>query len=90
MENTPVQGMAGDLMAMAERPDSVDMLPGITAPTLVIVGEKDALTPPADAQLMAERIPGARLEVIPGAGHLANMEEPETFNRLVAEFLSKV
>jgi len=90
MENTPVQGIAGDLMAMAERPDSVDMLPGIKVPTLVVVGEKDVLTPPADAQLMAERIPGARLEVIAGAGHLANMEEPETFNRLVADFLTKV
>ncbi|HXH22737.1 MAG TPA: alpha/beta fold hydrolase [Dehalococcoidia bacterium] len=90
MESTPVQGMAGDLMAMAERPDSVPMLASISVPTLVIVGEADGLTPPADSQLMAERIPGAKLEIIPGAAHLSNMEEPEHFNRVVREFLAHV
>jgi 3-oxoadipate enol-lactonase len=88
IEGTPVQGIAGDLMAMAERPDSVDMLSSIKVPTLVVVGEVDGLTPPADSQLMAERIAGSRLEVIPAAAHLANMEEPEHFNRIVREFLA--
>jgi 3-oxoadipate enol-lactonase len=90
MESTPIQGIAGDLMAMAERPDSVEMLSSIRVPTLVVVGEMDGLTPPADAQLMAERIPGAKLEVIPGAAHLANMEEPQHFDRVVEEFLAGV
>lgn len=90
MQGAPVQGIAGDLMAMAERPDSVPMLPSISLPTLVIVGEVDGLTPLADSQLMAERIPGAKLEVIPGAAHLSNMEEPEHFNRAVRELLGRV
>jgi pimeloyl-ACP methyl ester carboxylesterase len=90
MQNTPVQGIAGDLMAMAERPDSVEMLSSINVPTLVVVGEVDGLTPPADSQLMAERIPGAKLEIIPGAAHLSNMEEPEHFNRAVRELLARV
>jgi 3-oxoadipate enol-lactonase len=87
MVGASVAGITGDLMAMAERPDSVEMLPGISVPTLVIVGENDALTPPADAQLMAERIPNARLETIPAAAHLSNVENPDAFNRAVGDFL---
>ncbi|HEY7269161.1 MAG TPA: alpha/beta fold hydrolase [Dehalococcoidia bacterium] len=90
MLSTPVQGIAGDLMSMAERPDSVAMLPTIKVPTLVIVGERDGLTPPADSQLMAERIAGAKLEVIPGAAHVANMEEPEIFNKAVGDFVASL
>lgn len=90
MESIPVQGIAGDLMAMAERPDSVEMLSSIRVPTLVVVGEVDALTPPADSQLMAERIAGAKLVTIPGAAHLSNMEEPDTFNRAVGDFLASL
>lgn len=87
IETTPVTGIAADLMALAERPDSVDMLPGIKVPTLVLVGDQDALTPPADSQLMAEKIPGARLVTIAGAAHLSNVEQPEAFNSAVSEFL---
>ncbi len=61
IESTPVQGIAGDLMSMAERPNSVPMLASIRVPTLVIVGELDPLTPPADSKLMADTIPGAKL-----------------------------
>jgi len=88
IESTPVQGIAGDLMAMAERPDSVPLLASIRTPALVIVGELDGLTPPPDSKLMADSIAGARLETIPGAAHLANMEEPEHFNRVVGDFLA--
>lgn len=82
----PVAGIIGDLMAMAERPDSVDLLASITLPTLVIVGEDDVLTTPADAQRITNGIPGAKLVVIPGAGHLSNMDQPDLFNRAVGEF----
>jgi len=74
-------------MALAERPDSQPLLPQISVPTLVIVGAEDTLTPPTDSQLMAERIPRARLVTIPNAAHLSNMEQPEAFNRAVGEFL---
>ncbi|OLC43827.1 MAG: hypothetical protein AUH74_01550 [Nitrospirae bacterium 13_1_40CM_4_62_6] len=85
-----VSGIVGDLMAMEARPDSVPLLKQIARPTLVIVGEHDIGTPPSDARLMAENIPGARLEIIKHAGHLSNLEQPEAFNRAVRGFLSSL
>ena len=57
IENNQISGIAGDLMAMAERPDSVPLLPQITCPTQIIVGELDQATPPSDAKLMARSDP---------------------------------
>jgi len=90
MTTTKVPGIAGDLMAMAERPDSVPTLKQIACPTLVIVGELDGLTTPVDARHMADGIRGARLETIPGAAHLSNMEQPEAFNRAVTSFVETI
>lgn len=90
MTSTPVAGIAGDLMAMAERPDSVPLLSEITCPTLILVGEQDGLTPPADAKLMADRIKKSQLEIIPAAGHLSNLEQPDHFNKAVRKFLESV
>lgn len=90
MTTTKVPGIAGDLMAMAERPDSVPTLKQIACPTLVIVGELDGLTTPVDARHMADGIRGARLETIPAAAHLSNMEQPEAFNRAVKSFLETI
>ncbi len=90
IERTQISGIAGALMAMAERPDSVPLLAQIACPTLVITGELDGPTPPADGKLMAERIPGARLEIIPKAGHLSNLEQPEAFNRALLDFLEGI
>jgi 3-oxoadipate enol-lactonase len=59
----------------------------ISVPTHVVVGDEDRLTPPAMSLQMAERIPGACLTVIEGAGHLSNIEQPERFNRAVLAFL---
>jgi pimeloyl-ACP methyl ester carboxylesterase len=84
---TQVSGIAGALMAMADRPDSVPLLKEIACPTLVRVGELDRTTPPADAHLMADTIRGAHLAIIPTAAHLANLEQPEAFNRAVQSFL---
>ena len=77
-------------MAMAERPDSVPLLAQIACPTLVITGELDGPTPPADGRLIAEQIPGARLNIIPQAGHLSNLEQPEAFNRALLDFLEGI
>ena len=70
--------------------DALDRLAAITAPTLVVVGEQDLLTPPWIAREVAEAIPGARFEVIRGDGssHLVPIERPDEFNRLVLDFLS--
>ena len=59
----------------------------IAVPTHLVVGDEDQLTPPEMSRQMAKRIPGARLTVIEGAGHLSNIEQPEKFNRAVLEFL---
>jgi 3-oxoadipate enol-lactonase len=59
----------------------------IAVPTLVVTGDEDAVYPPATAEAMARRIPGARLAVIAGAGHVSNLEQPEAFNETVLGFL---
>lgn len=62
-------------------------LPGIAVPTLVLAGGKDATASPAVMAKMAERIPGAVFQCLPGAGHIANLERPAAFNRAVLGFL---
>ena len=88
IKGNQISGIAGDLMAMAERPDSVPLLRQIARPTQIIVGELDLATPPSDAELMAARIPRARLAVIPGASHLSNLEQPDRFNQIVRSVAS--
>lgn len=68
--------------------DVVAALPTVAAPTLVISGDRDQLFPPPAARRIAELVPGARFELIPGAGHLSNMDSPQAFNALVLDFLS--
>ncbi|MFN6196529.1 MAG: alpha/beta fold hydrolase, partial [Planctomycetota bacterium] len=62
------------------------LLPAIAAPTLVVGGEHAAITPPAEAEAMAAAIPGARLAVVPGAGHMTPMEQPAAFAAALAAF----
>jgi len=80
------QTVEADLIAMKERPDSTAFLSEIPIPTLVVVGEQDALTPPADSRAMADAIPGARFVSIPGAGHMAPMEQPRAVATALADF----
>jgi 3-oxoadipate enol-lactonase len=87
MERTSLEGVLGDLVGMRDRLDSTPTLRQINVPVLVIHGAEDALIPLREAQAMAETIPGARLEIIPGAGHLPNLENPRVFNRVVRNFL---
>jgi pimeloyl-ACP methyl ester carboxylesterase len=82
------QTVEADLLAMRDRPDSTDFLPQIPIPTLVVVGEQDALTPPADSEAMASAIRGARLVRVPGAGHLTPMERPKAIAAALDEFFS--
>jgi 3-oxoadipate enol-lactonase len=71
--------------------DALDRLGTITAPTLVIVGEQDLLTPPWIAAEVAAAIRGARFEVIEGDGssHVVPIERPDDFNQLVTDFLTE-
>jgi 3-oxoadipate enol-lactonase len=67
--------------------DALDRVEEIKAPTLVVHGSEDAVVDPRNADLLADRIPGARVERLPGCGHLPFWEEPETFASLIREFL---
>jgi 3-oxoadipate enol-lactonase len=81
--------VAAAVSAMMTRPDSTPLLASIECPTLVVVGEEDAITPVADATALHESIPGSRLAVLPAAGHLSNLEAPEAFSGALARFLSE-
>jgi pimeloyl-ACP methyl ester carboxylesterase len=84
---TPPAGLCDGLAGLAARADSGPELGRIRVPTLVVCGEEDELTPPAESRQLAEAIPGARLELIPEAGHLASLEQPRAFNRVTGLFL---
>ena len=91
ISNTPVAGIAGALAAMRDRPSSETLLPALAGlPTLVLVGEHDSVTPPERARTMAQAIPGARLAVIPGAGHLGPVEQPEFVLGQLRDFLKSI
>ncbi|HKV57252.1 MAG TPA: alpha/beta fold hydrolase [Ktedonobacteraceae bacterium] len=83
-------GIAAASRGMARRADSSDLLAGISCPTLVIVGEQDALIPPSEVQAYAERIPGAQFVRIPNAGHLSNLEQPDIFLASISSFLRSI
>jgi pimeloyl-ACP methyl ester carboxylesterase len=88
MDSAPAAAVAAALHGMADRQDSTPLLRAVTVPALVIVGADDGITPPAEAEGMARDIPGATLEVVPDAGHLPNLENPEAFDRALHRFLA--
>jgi pimeloyl-ACP methyl ester carboxylesterase len=71
------------------QPMTFARLETIRVPTLVLVGEADLLSPPALMRMLAAHIPGCRYVTLPEAGHAAHWEQPETWNRLVLEFISQ-
>lgn len=89
-EANTTAGLVGALLRMMRRPDSVPLLGQIACPALVVVGSEDRLTPPDVAREMQRQIPSARLEVIDGAGHLPNLEQPEAFNAALSRFLVSI
>jgi pimeloyl-ACP methyl ester carboxylesterase len=84
---TAPQGIAQALHGLGDRPDSSGTLEHIAVPTLIVVGEEDVITPPAEAEKMAGGIAGSRVEVIPGAGHLSNLENPGAYETVMRSFL---
>ena len=77
-----------ELIRLRDRPDATPGLASIAVPTLVLVGDEDVPTPPADAEFLARQIPGARLEVVARSGHLSNLERPEAFTAALTRFLT--
>lgn len=89
MENDRL-GVTRALQGVIDRKPIHDELGRISVPTLVMVGDEDVATVPAKAERMRDAIPGARLVVIPGAGHTASVEQPGFVNAALAEFLAGV
>jgi pimeloyl-ACP methyl ester carboxylesterase len=78
----------GQIEALLHRPALGDLLGAITCPTLVVVGEADAWSPVAQHEAIARRIPGAKLRVVPGAGHMLPAEAPAEFNAAIGQWLA--
>ena len=78
------------LRGMAERPDSVPELKNINLPTLIVIGDEDVFSTPADGELMRQNIPNSRLKMIPKAGHYAPWERPEAVAPMLRQFLDFV
>jgi 3-oxoadipate enol-lactonase len=82
----PPEGYARAVDAIVGH-DTLARLGEIRCPTLVLVGEKDEATPPSHSELLRDEVAGATLHVVPDAAHIVPVERPETFERLVREFL---
>jgi pimeloyl-ACP methyl ester carboxylesterase len=84
IESNGTAGIEAAIYALMRRPDSTADLARIDVPTLVIVGDEDAVTPRADAEALQRSIKGAVLAVLPRAGHLSNLEAPEAFSSTIS------
>jgi pimeloyl-ACP methyl ester carboxylesterase len=89
LRQRPAAIIAG-LYALRDRPDAAPGLAAVDVPTLVMVGEHDAVTPPLMAARIAGSIRGAELVHIPSAGHLSNIENSEAFNAAVIAFFKQL
>lgn len=83
------RGISAAQRGMAERPDLTASLGTIAIPTLVICGEEDAISPMAEMQSLAGQIPGAEFVPVPGAGHMAPLEQPDAVNAALVSFLER-
>lgn len=90
MLRTNPEGAAAALLGMAAREDQTGLLPQITAPTLIIVGREDSITPVADSEMMHAAIAGSKLVVLENAAHVTNIEQSKLFNNELRSFLSEI
>ena len=88
--SNPSRGIANALLGLGARADSSSTLREISVPTLVVGGEEDVLTPIAEAEAIHAGIPTSRLEVVPRAGHLANLENAPAYNAALTRFLQSI
>lgn len=85
----PIYALARQTAAVRQF-DSYDRLPAVRSPTLIIHGDQDQLVPVQNARILQERIAGARLRILPGAGHAFFWEQPAEAAGAIVEFLSAV
>jgi pimeloyl-ACP methyl ester carboxylesterase len=87
IEGTRYETLVASLEGMRDRRDRTALLPSISVPTLVAGGEEDALIPPDRVRELAAAIPGARVAILPGSGHLPAVEAPDALNQALIEHL---
>ena len=90
MSTASLNGVVGALAAMRDRVDSTPMLSEINVPVLIIHGADDQLIPVAEAEAMHQAIPNSELVIVPDAGHLPNLEQPDIFHDAVIDFLEEL
>jgi 3-oxoadipate enol-lactonase len=84
----PPRGIADALAGLAARADSTSTLREVRVPTLVVCGAEDVLTPVSESEALVRGIAGSQIQIIPGAGHLSSLENPEQFNLSLRKFLT--
>lgn len=87
---TPAGSMAAGLLAMRDRKDQVANLPDFARPALVVGAEQDLAIPLGHSVVLADGLPNATLQVVRAAGHLANLEQPGAFNRILINYLDQL
>jgi pimeloyl-ACP methyl ester carboxylesterase len=87
MLSSDPRGVAAAARGMAQRPDLTGMLPRIGCPSLVLVGELDAISTVDEMRAVAQAIPAAQFNVIAGSGHMSTMEKPAEVNAAILDFL---
>jgi pimeloyl-ACP methyl ester carboxylesterase len=75
--------------ALVNRPEVESLLPQIACPTLVMTGELDAWSPPAQHEAIAAALPNSELVIVPGAGHMIQLEAPEAVNNAITRWLER-
>jgi len=90
MRSTPPRALAGGLLAMRDRKDYTPLLPGFRQPSLVVVGSEDRASSHAAIELFTSGLPSCTSQVISGAGHMVNMEQPGEFNATLLRFLGDI
>lgn len=88
-ENNP-SGVASVARGMAQRKNFTNLLQTVQIPMLVLAGELDLLSPPEAMKELTDAIPNAQLALIPNAAHLAPMEQPESVNQAIRQFLNSI
>jgi pimeloyl-ACP methyl ester carboxylesterase len=89
-ERNSSEGLIQLTFGLAQRLNRQELLPLIQAPTLILAGEEDTLTPPEEMRALAKHIPKVEFRLLLTAGHLAACEQPEAFNAVVRQFLARI